>query len=487
MKILELPPDNSPVTPVHPDTGQTDPLRRTPSNVARVARTVLGIIGTIALCLTVLAVFVPLNPSMPVSGLDTSWMMSMNQAVAQHLVFGRDIIFTFGPYASIYTGLYHPATDWRMIWSSSFLGLAYFVLLLFLGKGQSFYGLFFYALLLTELVNSRDTLLFSYPFIMALVVYRMTLPDSHAMKLHLAKRFEKSFAILFTPLGLLPLIKGSLLPICGVTTVLCCGLFWQSGKKILAYTAMVSAAAACVLFWAAANQPILALPRFILSTKQSISGYTEAMAFPGDPWESILYVFASALILLVVAWTARNPRPSRWFLVTSCSLFLYTAFKAGFVRHDQWHNVTAGSSIFVAALLLAFVLGERRWLLPLIMAALVWTYIGHKPVQALAGTFSRNFQGAFEQAYLGARKRLTDGELKTIYGVHIAAISTEFPIARMPGTTDIYSYNQAWLLASEKHMGAATRRAKLFSVHAGACPSESTPSWKRRRAGQHCF
>ncbi|HEV2522013.1 MAG TPA: hypothetical protein VGT24_06495 [Candidatus Acidoferrales bacterium] len=446
MKILERPPANSPASADCHDTALTPPLRGTPAGVTRILHTVLR--GGIALflCLTISAVFIPLNPSMPLPVLDMSWMMAMNQAVAQRLVFGRDIIFTFGPYASIYTELYHPATDRLMIWGSSFLGLAYFVLLLFLGKGQEFYGLFFYGLFLAGLVNSRDTLLFSYPLIMALVVYRMALPDGHAMKLQFAKPFEKAFPILFAPLALLPLIKGSLLPICGVTTALCFMLLWHCGKKVLASVAMVLTTASCMLLWVAANQPILALPRFIWSTTQSISGYTEAMAFPGDPWECVLYILASALILLFVAWTARSSRTSTWFLGASYTLFLFTAFKAGFVRHDPWHNIIAGSSILAAALLLMFVMGIRRSLLPLVMAALVWIYIGPKTIQAAGDNFTVNFRGTFERAYDGARKRFSGGELKNEYDQHISAIRREFPVARMPGTTDIYS---SWLLPSE--------------------------------------
>jgi hypothetical protein len=449
MKELDtLPTTSGPGVESH-DTEQTGSLPSTPAKVTPIVHTILRFVLALALCLTILAVFIPLDPSMPVPGLDTSWMFAMNQAVAQHLVFGRDIIFTFGPYASIYTELYHPATDRLMIWGSVFLGLAYFVLLLFLGKGQKSYGLFLYGLFLAGILNSRDTLLFSYPLMLGLVAYRMTLPDGHAMKLQLATRFKKSFAILFAPLGLLPLIKGSLLPICGVTAVLCCVLFWHCGEKGLAYLALVSTALSCVLLWAAANQPILALPRFFWSTKQIISGYTEAMAFPGDAWEFIFYILASTFILPVVTWTNQSPRTSRWFLGITYTLFLFTAFKGGFVRHDPWHNITAGSSIFAAALLLMFVLEERRSLVPLLLAVLVWAYISHQPSQSVAGNVSLNFRSTFVRAYQGAHKRLTAGELKKEFDQHIAAINAQFPIARMPGTTDIYSFNQSWLLASE--------------------------------------
>jgi hypothetical protein len=63
----------------------------------------------------VLAVFVPLNPEMPSHGLDPSWKFAMNEGVARNLVFGRDIVFTFGPYASIYTEVYEPQTDKLML------------------------------------------------------------------------------------------------------------------------------------------------------------------------------------------------------------------------------------------------------------------------------------------------------------------------------------------------------------------------------------
>jgi hypothetical protein len=58
--------------------------------------------------ISVLAVFVPFDPVMPRQGLDPSWKFAMNEAVAQHLDIGRDIMFNFGPYSYIYTRVYHP-------------------------------------------------------------------------------------------------------------------------------------------------------------------------------------------------------------------------------------------------------------------------------------------------------------------------------------------------------------------------------------------
>lgn len=51
-----------------------------------------------AALVTVLAVFVPFTPRMPGVGGDPSWEFGLNQAVAQGLIFGKEFVFTFGPY-----------------------------------------------------------------------------------------------------------------------------------------------------------------------------------------------------------------------------------------------------------------------------------------------------------------------------------------------------------------------------------------------------
>ena len=56
---------------------------------------------------------------MPTFGLDPSLEYALNEAVGQGYVFGRDVIFTFGPLASLYWQLYSPATDTIMMVGSA--------------------------------------------------------------------------------------------------------------------------------------------------------------------------------------------------------------------------------------------------------------------------------------------------------------------------------------------------------------------------------
>jgi hypothetical protein len=401
------------------------------------------------LCFVVLAVFIPLNPLMPAAGLDTSWMFAMNQGMAHGFVFGKDIVFTFGPYASIYTELYDPATDKLMVFGSLFLGLCYGSQLLLLAKGKNKYRLLLYGIFLACLMDSRDVLLSSYPLILSLVVYRMTLPDGHEWKLHPEYSLASAVAILFAPLGLLPLIKGSLLPMCGVTALLCCVLFWFNHKKILAAAAVIVPAISCASFWLISGQPLRALPGFFWNMRQIISGYNEAMAFPGHTEECVLYLLAAILILLTMIWTARAPGISICFLSVSYASFLFLAFKSGFIRHDAWHNIIAGTSILAAALLLTYVSKAKFSIFPVALGLLVWIYIGHGIVHTMPDDVSLNLRTTFVRPFQGASAMLsTKDDLHKSYDEHIAAIHSAFPIPQLPGTMDIYSYNQAWVLAS---------------------------------------
>ena len=77
---------------------------------AKITRSIRGLLIfglQVLLFITLICIFVPFSPAMPGEGLDPSWVFGMNQAVAQGFAFGRDLIFTFGPYASIYTKTFH--------------------------------------------------------------------------------------------------------------------------------------------------------------------------------------------------------------------------------------------------------------------------------------------------------------------------------------------------------------------------------------------
>ena len=80
-----------------------------------------GLPGLLLVLFSLLTV-VWLSPDMPYPQQDSAWALAVNQAVADRLAFGRDIIYPIGPWGSVYAGQYHPATDGMMlagaIWTS---------------------------------------------------------------------------------------------------------------------------------------------------------------------------------------------------------------------------------------------------------------------------------------------------------------------------------------------------------------------------------
>ena len=70
--------------------------------------------AAIAICCGCIVAFVALAPGLPAPQLDSGWQFGMNEATAMGLV-GKGLVFTFGPYASLYTSQYFPATNGLML------------------------------------------------------------------------------------------------------------------------------------------------------------------------------------------------------------------------------------------------------------------------------------------------------------------------------------------------------------------------------------
>jgi hypothetical protein len=401
------------------------------------------------LALIVLAVFVPLNPAMPSAGLDPSWAYGMNQAVAQGLVFGKDIVFTFGPYASIFSKMYHPATDRLMIFGSLYLGGCYAVALLLLSRNvRLVWIVLFGAFLAGGFVPIPDSLLMSYPLLLAVVVYRNTLESDEAPAAYRSGMALPVFILLFTPLGLLPLVKVSFLVLSGVIAVLCSLALWRIKERGLAYGCILTPVVATIVFWLFSGQPLLALPYYFARLLPIVSGYSEAMASPGNTKEIVFYLIASVGILSVIVANRNMPAHSRLFLFFSFLLFLFVAFKDGFVRHDG-HAIIAATSLLFAAFFLTFTLRNTRSSAAFLLAVFAWAYIDQGYVGSSTTAYYRNVRETYASASRGLKLRASHGKkLNEMFDHSLQLLSDEAEIPKMKGTADIYPDDQAYLLAS---------------------------------------
>ncbi|CEG58533.1 hypothetical protein [Legionella fallonii] len=403
-----------------------------------------------ALLLILISVLVPFSPKMPAAGLDSSWALALNQAVAMKLSFGNEIIFTLGPYSSLYTKAYHPATDSMMIGGSLYLACAFWMSLIFLMHGIKWRWTVFLGVSLLVMIYARDSLFFLYPLLAGLICYKCindkeAIPYSQHLRFirHRSKLF---IAFLLVPFGLLPLIKGSLLIICLTIVLLCILFFIWHRQMTLAFICFISPTISMMLFWISAGQSIIYLPSYLITSIHLASSFSEAMAFSGNSHEVIIYLFASLLILLSIVWQKQLPTISRVFLFCLFFVFLFLSFKAGFTRH-YGHAFIASTSVLIAALLLPY-LFTSKIIIPVILFCLYTSnYITAHYTQI---SIAKNILSTYSSAWHGLQNRITNKDwLSQNFALSMNFMKERIAFPQLQGKTDIYSYNQAYLIAAE--------------------------------------
>lgn len=394
--------------------------------------------GFMLMVLGVLA-FAPLVPVLPGVTGDDSWRLAMNQAVAQGLVFGRDIVFTFGPYSALYTHHYHPATYVPNLTLGILLGLGYgTMLLMFLGARAN--GWLWCAAGFLLLVDSHDALFFAYPLLVTLVACAETSPRSAGIDRIGFPARKAGYAFAIALLGLLPLIKGSFLPLTLMAITVGAILYWLDGNRRFAAWFILAPALTMATLWLLAGQPLAALPDYFRTMSPIISGFAGAMGFWGPPGHIFLYLLIVAGILFSMLRARGNHPCGRAASLLAVTFFLFIAFKAGFVLHDPVHAVAASSSALLAILTIN---GSRivriSWstvVLALLMFALIHAWWITFPFK--------------ETTLTSLRHLITDDVIgvESAYTQRLAQINAQLPLPALSGSVDIYPFDQIRIIAS---------------------------------------
>jgi hypothetical protein len=406
----------------------------------------VNVVLWLVLLITTIATFVPFSPGMPGAGLDPSWVFGMNQATAQGISFGKGIIFTYGPYASIATKSYHPSTDFMMVSGSLYLALSYWACFVLLMKNVQWRWVLAFGTVLAGLMYLRDALFFSLPLLVGLLIFKiLILEKGRLVKSKLAPLYV---ALLFAPFGLLPLIKGTILILCGAITVLCSIFFIANKQRVLAITCLFSPLVSMVFFWVLTGQSVGNLPNYFIAMAHIASGYSEAMAVNGNNLEVILYLIASAFLLLAISIQPQITHTSKMFLFCIYFVFLFLSFKGGFVRHDG-HAIMSGTSILIAAVLLPFNFNVRIILPVIVFAFIAWAYIDSHYMKTSTEHIFHNFKANYSSAWYGIKHRIENRNWpRPEFDAAVNSLREQAAFPVLPGTTDIYSYNQSYLIAS---------------------------------------
>jgi hypothetical protein len=405
-----------------------------------------GLASALLILLLCLAIFVPLSPGYPSNAPDSGWMFALNDAIAHGRVFGRDIIFTFGPYGSLYTREFNPATDTQMLWSGILLASGFAASLICLTRGA--HRLIALAFVVLLIFLPRDTQFFTAPFLSLMLLCRAMLPAEHPAYVAPSLGVKLTLALAIIVLSLLTLVKGTFGMAAGAVMLLACLLLAVRGQRMLAIAAAAAFAASVLALWGLAPQPLAALPQFFLTQRPVISGYSAAMGAPGPVWQIELFAGCCLLLALLTARPLfRTGAPGR-IIFAGTAMLLFLAFKEGFVRDDE-HAVVAAAMLSVAGW---GMLLDRIALVPVLCLAIgvsAWALIDTSKGGLSPAIARFVIELQIQETGDGLRTRLTEpGRLQQRYTVALKGIRAAQGLPKLVGPTDIYSFDQSALLAA---------------------------------------
>ena len=388
--------------------------------------------------------FIPFNPSMPRFGLDGSWALAMDQAVAAHLVFGRDIIFTYGPYSSVYTAIYHQSTDVMMMFASTLLVISYCLALLYTIKTSPAWVLIPVVLFLASYWD-RESFLITLP--LAILFSTDRIVWSRSDELSPVERTLRGSAglLMVAALALLPLVKGtyglSVLALGSIALV----VVWRKNRAT-ALSVVVLFLLFMAAFWQASGQPISALPRYFVAQQGIVSGYSSAMSLSGDRAEVWYYSIAAFVTLAAgLYWAAQQRQALSFLLLSGVCVALFLVFKEGFVRHDG-HAMIAGAAALLIGTLLASRLPFGLGLPVVALSAAVWIAIWSDYVSLR--TMLPNIGDSLDRAVAGLAARVDGHDFRADYQEALRKIRNEAAFKPLAGPSDIYPVDQAFLIAA---------------------------------------
>lgn len=389
---------------------------------------------------------VPWLPRMPSAGLDPSWMYAVNEAVARHLVFGRDLVFTFGPLGSVYTQFYGPATDAIMLGGSALLAVA-------LCAGVTaliwwrLYLIYLLPIVVAESLH-RDAFLMALPLLLLLITFRLTSAPESRHHLAPSRGAVFSVSVLSCAVGIMPLIKGTVLALAVVEGGLAVLVAAARRRTTLALGIAVLAVTALCVGWGVAGQPLTALPYFFWAQEPVIAGYSEAMSLEGPFFELLFWVVPMvAITAIFYFFLVRGNGLGGCLVFLGFAFYSFVTFKEGFVRLGGHQIITAECFLFIGFFLVALI---ELWpaIAVGVISTLAWAALEGAASDFGAGTIRARFENTVHGAASGIILRVSSPDaLHAAFNEANSAIRAASPLPRVKGTADLYPNDLSLLFA----------------------------------------
>ncbi len=398
--------------------------------------------------LTAIGLFVPILTKIPVAGLDPSWKLAINHALNQGLQFGREFIFTYGPFGSIKTKTFDANNSNLIITGCLYLALCYWTTIMLLARQSNIRWALLYCFSIAFFCYGFDPIHYSIPFLLALVTIKIAYHQPEQLKANRITYYL--LPLLFTSLGLLPLVKASLLLLSTTTSLLCAIALIHRRYYILAISVLIIPHISMVLFWVVGGQALLALPEYFINIQPIISGYSWAMmAFePGSHWTILSYAISSLMLFRMILKDKDKQPMEKWVILLLYAAFLFLSFKEGYVRQDG-HELNAATALIIAMFswpLISRHLSRLTYTFVIATSLLIigyWSY--RQPVQSPI----TNAQSIYIKPWQDIATLIREPHWsRTHYQQSMHSIKQQSPLPYVAGPTDIYPFDLAYLFAN---------------------------------------
>jgi len=416
----------------------------------------------------ILSRFVPCTPPSQYvidDFIDNDWSQILHVAFAQHLQFGRDIVFTYGPWGFLARGFYPPTYHLSVfVWV--------ILSLIFWRASWRLAHCFSSHLLLSSVWIIALTAFASIPvgddINVRFVAFAVLLLSLHFFEGD--RWFTPTRALLVVSLGLLSLIKfTALLQAVIVVTVIATDIVWRHRRFPWV---MPLLAASLLVFWIAAGQHLRWLGPFLIYSRELTSGYTEAMMRTTVKEASdISYFFSVAALLFTlmgnILWK-RHRFGGVLALVGMCGI-LAIIFKQGYVRHDM-HEISATTSLSVISLICLAMAwtqkqpGPRLASLFVLVAAATFASFVFSRCFSTKGLPRQLAETLYPQRILAPMRVMFSGFLQQEHEKEFASLRSKQPLSMVDG--DVYVYGQTVLFAN----GVPYRPRPVFHGYSAYTP-----------------
>ena len=389
--------------------------------------------------------------------LDQSWAIALHVAFANGFQFGKEFVYTYGPYGFIQIDIYHPGT------------YAYLFALRFLIAMAVWAGLF---KLVRHCVACRrgavaflvPVLLF-FPNMAAWMEYFQFIVIILPLVIYfyLSKRLGPTLVLTTATLALASLVKHTYLFL-GVFFIILITIDELFKLKRTPQVAILYAVFVWI-FWTIADQELTNFSAYITNGLQIVSGFSRAMGIAGSLDEVILYALGTGLFLLLlglVEWRSR-----RWWgmlPILGLSAVFFITFQGAFTRHDShalqaFFNVMPLALIFTAVLWSQIAHSSWQWSKKLKLTGTVFWSVCFAILLAMSYTIQNrylDFDGGYVTNALKSTTHKIDPAIEMITGKNNFEANVQLNKGRVresnllpptSGTVDLYPNEIASIFA----------------------------------------